>query len=60
MTWGNWGSGQGPGNRGFLFSSGQLEDCSVIRTDDNYTWHDYPCNYQSYHYSSICEYSKYD
>ncbi|CAC5407412.1 unnamed protein product [Mytilus coruscus] len=60
MTWGNWERGQGPGNSGFLFSSGQWEDCAVIRKDDGYKWHDYACNLPQYHCSSICEYSKHN
>ncbi|XP_071145870.1 mucin-2-like [Mytilus edulis] len=57
MTWGNWEKGQGPGNSGFLFSSGRWEDCTVIRRDDGYKWHDYACNLPSYHFGSICEYN---
>ncbi|CAG2214737.1 unnamed protein product [Mytilus edulis] len=57
MTWGNWASGQGPGHKGFLFSSRTLEDCALIRTHEGYKWHDYACNLPQYHYGSICEYN---
>ena len=59
IGWSFWRKGQGQSEHGFLFSSGEWEDCAQIRLIDGYKWHDYPCNGFLSHYSCICEYSKY-
>ncbi|KAK3104917.1 hypothetical protein FSP39_013186 [Pinctada imbricata] len=59
MGFTNWSPGQGPTDHGFIFG-GSLEDCAMIRTDENYEWHDGPCDgvIDSFHYSFICQYGK--
>lgn len=62
MTYSNWKNGQGPTSiHGFLFSSigSSLEDCSLLRIPDGGLWHDFPCSTAAYHYTYICQYSKY-
>ncbi|XP_078336878.1 uncharacterized protein LOC111134481 [Crassostrea virginica] len=58
MPYSNWEPGQGPSQSGFLFVSGDLEDCALMRIEDGFRWHDYPCSNFLYHYSFICQHKK--
>nr|XP_022335749.1 macrophage mannose receptor 1-like [Crassostrea virginica] len=55
MPYSNWEPGEGPYQSGFLFVSGDLEDCALMRIEDGFRWHDYPCSNFLYHYSFICQ-----
>ncbi|XP_021372924.1 C-type mannose receptor 2-like isoform X3 [Mizuhopecten yessoensis] len=55
ITYSNWHPGEGPGH-GFLFSTAGLEDCAMIRVDDNGRWHDYSCGTSLFHHSYMCQY----
>lgn len=58
MPYSNWEPGQGPSQSGFLFAAGDLEDCAIMRIQDGFRWHDYPCSNFFYHYSFICQHKK--
>ncbi|XP_062610544.1 mucin-2-like [Saccostrea cucullata] len=58
MPYSNWESGQGPSQSGFLFAAGDLEDCALMKIQDGFRWHDYPCSNFFYHYSFICQHKK--
>ncbi|XP_056008877.1 macrophage mannose receptor 1-like [Ostrea edulis] len=58
MPYTNFEPGQGPSQSGFIFASGDLEDCALMRIEDGFRWHDCPCSNFLYHYSFICQHKK--
>ncbi|KAK3104675.1 hypothetical protein FSP39_007549 [Pinctada imbricata] len=57
MRFSNWEKGQGPGQSGFFFSDGSLEDCAMMRPDAGYKWHDGPCaGGFAFHYDFLCQF----
>ena len=61
MNYSNWGDNQGPrATYGFFFSvfTNAAENCGMIRVDDNFRWHDGPCDgkVSNLLYSFICQY----
>ncbi|XP_033763786.1 C-type mannose receptor 2-like isoform X2 [Pecten maximus] len=58
ITYSNWHPGEGPVHHGFLFSSAALEDCGIMRVDDNGRWHDYSCGNLLFRHSYMCQYQK--
>lgn len=58
MTYDNWSPHQGPHQTGFLLIHGRsTEDCGLMKVDDNYMWHDYPCHSGiAFFYPYICQF----
>lgn len=60
MTYDNWSPHQGPHQTGFLLiHGGSTEDCGLMKVNDNYMWHDYPCHSGiAFFYPYICQFGK--
>ncbi|XP_048750154.2 macrophage mannose receptor 1-like [Ostrea edulis] len=58
MTYDNWSPHQGPHQTGFLLiPGGGTEDCGLLKVDDNFMWHDYPCHSGiAFFYPYICQF----
>eukprot|EP00105_Crassostrea_gigas_P010868 XP_011426289.1 PREDICTED: uncharacterized protein LOC105327482 [Crassostrea gigas] len=58
MTYDNWSPHQGPHQTGFLLiHGGSTEDCGLMKVNDNYMWHDYPCHSGiAFFYPYICQF----
>ncbi|KAL8603599.1 hypothetical protein ACOMHN_022551 [Nucella lapillus] len=52
LDYNNWADGE-PSK---LFGLVSVEDCALMRRDDNWRWHDYLCGSLRFHYNFICEF----
>ncbi|BFZ02994.1 hypothetical protein BsWGS_06036 [Bradybaena similaris] len=52
MNYSNWAPGQPSNILGIL----SVEDCSQLREEDGWKWHDIPCGSLKFHYNFVCQF----
>ncbi|XP_076460162.1 uncharacterized protein LOC143293132 [Babylonia areolata] len=52
LDYNNWA----PGEPSMFLGIISVEDCALMRREDNWRWHDYICGSMKFHYNYICEF----